>query len=384
MSEKYNFGQYFAISYINNEYTYNTDRKGAVTDNKPFDIKAVTKAVKEGIASVTAAQTMEELKAVKTKYAGAQSVMTVASKAIGSLLADQKKEVGKVMSTLRADFGRAFAEATERIKAVEEANMLSAETVDMTLPINRKPLGARHPIARIIEDFEDFFVSMGWQISAGPEVETEWFDFDALNFGPDHPARQMQDTFYVQGNQAKDAAGFVGSNMVLRTQTSSDQVRALIERGVPLYIASPGRVFRTDELDATHTPVFHQCEALAVDKHLTMADLKGVLDRLAVAMFGPDAKSRLRPSYFPFTEPSAELDLWFPDKKGGPGWIEWGGCGMVNPNVLKSAGLDPQVYTGFAFGVGLERTLLLRHDINDMHDLVEGDKRFSEQFVMGE
>ncbi|RFT34188.1 phenylalanine--tRNA ligase subunit alpha, partial [Bifidobacteriaceae bacterium NR017] len=236
--------------------TYNTDRKGAVTDNKPFDIKAVTKAVKEGIASVTAAQTMEELKAVKTKYAGAQSVMTVASKAIGSLPADQKKEVGKVMSTLRADFGRAFAEATERIKAVEEANMLSAETVDMTLPINRKPLGARHPIARIIEDFEDFFVSMGWQISAGPEVETEWFDFDALNFGPDHPARQMQDTFYVQGNQAKDAAGFVGSNMVLRTQTSSDQVRALIERGVPLYIASPGRVFRTDELDATHTPVF--------------------------------------------------------------------------------------------------------------------------------
>ena len=384
MSEKYNFGQYFAISYINNEYTYNTDRKGAVTDNKPFDIKAVSKAVKEGIASVTAAQTMEELKAVKTKYAGAQSVMTVASKAIGSLLADQKKEVGKVMSTLRADFGRAFAEATERIKAVEEANMLSAETVDMTLPINRKPLGARHPIARIIEDFEDFFVSMGWQISAGPEVETEWFDFDALNFGPDHPARQMQDTFYVQGNQAKDAAGFVGSNMVLRTQTSSDQVRALIERGVPLYIASPGRVFRTDELDATHTPVFHQCEALAVDKHLTMADLKGVLDRLAVAMFGPDAKSRLRPSYFPFTEPSAELDLWFPDKKGGPGWIEWGGCGMVNPNVLKSAGLDSQVYTGFAFGVGLERTLLLRHDINDMHDLVEGDKRFSEQFVMGE
>ncbi|WP_162720535.1 phenylalanine--tRNA ligase subunit alpha [Gardnerella leopoldii] len=355
-----------------------------MTDNKPFDIKAVTKAVKEGIASVTAAQTMEELKAVKTKYAGAQSVMTVASKAIGSLPADQKKEVGKVMSTLRADFGRAFAEATERIKAVEEANMLSAETVDMTLPINRKPLGARHPIARIIEDFEDFFVSMGWQISAGPEVETEWFDFDALNFGPDHPARQMQDTFYVQGNQAKDAAGFVGSNMVLRTQTSSDQVRALIECGVPLYIASPGRVFRTDELDATHTPVFHQCEALAVDKHLTMADLKGVLDRLAVAMFGPDAKSRLRPSYFPFTEPSAELDLWFPDKKGGPGWIEWGGCGMVNPNVLKSAGLDPEVYTGFAFGVGLERTLLLRHDINDMHDLVEGDKRFSEQFVMGE
>ena len=254
----------------------------------------------------------------------------------------------------------------------------------MTLPVNRKPLGARHPLAKLMEDVEDFFVSMGWQISSGPEVESEWYNFDALNFGPDHPARQMQDTFYVKGNQAKDAAGFVGSNMVVRTQTSSDQVRALIDRGVPLYIASPGRVFRTDELDATHTPVFHQCEALAVDKGLTMADLKGVLDKLAVAMFGPEAKTRLRPSYFPFTEPSAELDLWFPDKKGGPGWLEWGGCGMVNPNVLKSAGLDPNEYTGFAFGVGMERTLLLRSDINDMHDLVEGDVRFAEQFVMGE
>ena len=274
--------------------------------------------------------------------------------------------------------------AMQRLKEAAEKAALAAETVDMTLPVNRKPLGARHPLPKLMEDVEDFFISMGWQISDGPEVETEWYDFDALNFGPDHPARQMQDTFYVKGNQAKDAAGFVGSNMVLRTQTSSDQVRGLITRGVPLYIACPGRVFRTDELDATHTPVFHQVEALAVDKHLTMADLKGVLDKLAVAMFGPEAKTRLRPSYFPFTEPSAELDLWFPDKKGGAGWLEWGGCGMVNPNVLKSAGLDPEVYTGFAFGVGVERTLLLRHDINDMHDLVEGDVRFSEQFVMGE
>ena len=201
----------------------------------------------------------------------------------------------------------------------EEARALAAETVDMTLPVNRKPLGARHPLPKLMEDVEDFFISMGWQISDGPEVETEWYDFDALNFGPDHPARQMQDTFYVKGNQAKDAAGFVGSNMVLRTQTSSDQVRGLLTRGVPLYIACPGRVFRTDELDATHTPVFHQVEALAVDKHLTMADLKGVLDKLAVAMFGPEAKTRLRPSYFPFTEPSAELDLWFPDKAGSNG-----------------------------------------------------------------
>ena len=345
-----------------------------------FDADAVSKDIAEGIAAIQQASTMEELKAIKAKYAGANSAMTRASKAIGSLAKNEKKEAGKVMGKLRADFGRAYGTKEASVKAAQEAAELAAETVDMTLPIRRKPLGARHPLPKLMEDVEDFFVGMGWQISDGPEVETEWFDFDALNFGPDHPARQMQDTFYVKGNQSKDAAGFVGSNMVLRTQTSSDQVRGLISHGVPLYIACPGRVFRTDELDATHTPVFHQVEALAVDKNLTMADLKGVLDKLAVA----EAKSRLRPSYFPFTEPSAELDLWFPDKKGGPGWIEWGGCGMVNPNVLRSAGIDPDIYTGFAFGVGVERTLLLRHDINDMHDLVEGDVRFSEQFVMGE
>lgn len=346
-----------------------------------FDAQAVTETVTAGIAKIENASGSEELKAIKSEVIAA---LTQASKAIGSLPADRKKEAGKLMGGLRADFGRAFGAMEAQVKAREEAMALAAQTVDMTLPVRRRPLGARHPLARVMEDIEDFFTSMGWQVSEGPEVESEWYDFDALNFGPDHPARQMQDTFYVKGNQARDAAGFVGSNMVLRTQTSSDQVRALITRGVPLYIACPGRVYRTDELDATHTPVFHQVEGLAVDKHLTMANLKGVLDKLAVAMFGPEAKTRLRPSYFPFTEPSAELDLWFPDKKGGPGWLEWGGCGMVNPNVLKSAGLDPNVYTGFAFGMGIERTLLLRHDINDMHDLVEGDVRFSEQFVMGE
>ena len=294
-----------------------------------FDADQVTAEVAEGIEKIQNASNLEELKAIKTTYAGADSAMTKASKAIGSLPADQKKEAGKLMGKLRADFGRAYGPKEVELKEAAEKAALAAETVDMTLPVSRKPLGARHPLPKLMEDVEDFFISMGWQISSGPEIEAEWYNFDSLNFGPDHPARQMQDTFYVKGNQAKDAAGFVGSNMVVRTQTSSDQVRALLTRGVPLYIASPGRVFRTDELDATHTPVFHQCEALAVDKHLTMADLKGVLDKLAVAMFGPEAKTRLRPSYFPFTEPSAELDLWFPDKKGGPGWLEWGGCGMV-------------------------------------------------------
>jgi phenylalanyl-tRNA synthetase alpha chain len=349
-----------------------------------FDAEVVSADVADGISKIEKASDLQELKALRSQYAGADSAMTRASKAIGTLPKDQKKDAGKLMGELRANFGRAFSAKEQELSAAAQAQALAEESVDMTLPVNRHPLGARHPLSKLLEDVEDFFVSMGWQIAQGPEVEAEWYDFDALNFGPDHPARQMQDTFYIKGNQAKDAAGFVGSNMVMRTHTSPVQARSLLQRGVPLYVACPGRVFRTDELDATHTPVFHQCEAIAVDKHLTMADLKGVLDKLAVAMFGKGAKTRLRPSYFPFTEPSAEMDLWFPDKKGGPGWIEWGGCGMVNPNVLKSAGIDPDIYSGFAFGVGMERTLLLRHDINDMHDLVEGDVRFSEQFVMGE
>ena len=355
-----------------------------VSQDAVFDAQAVTDAVNAGVDEIAQASSSEELASIRTRYAGAQSVLTLAGRSLGSLPADRRKDAGKLVGRLKAEFGRALAARQADVSREEEERVLASQKVDMTLPVRRKPLGSRHPLAKLMEDVEDLFVPMGWQISQGPEVESEWHDFDALNFGPDHPARQMQDPFYVKGNQARDAAGFVGSNMVLRTQTSSDQVRALLTRGVPLYIACPGLVVRTDELDATHTPVFHQCEALAVDRNLTMADLKGVLDKLAVAMFGPEAKSRLRPSYFPFTEPSAELDLWFPDKKGGPGWIEWGGCGMVNPNVLKSAGLDPDKYTGFAFGVGMERTLLLRHDINDMHDLVEGDVRFSKQFVMGE
>ena len=349
-----------------------------------FEGQTLTAQVNEGIAKVKAAAGTQELKTLRTQYAGSGSALAAASKAIGALPVDRRKDAGRLVGRLKAEFGRAFGARQTVLVAQEEARKLAAQTVDMTLPVRRHPLGARHPLARLLEDVADFFVSMGWQIADGPEVEAEWYDFDALNFGPDHPARQMQDTFYVKGSQARDAAGFVGSNMVMRTHTSPVQARAMLQRGVPLYIACPGRVFRTDELDATHTPVFHQCEALAVDRHLTMADLKGVLDQLAVAMFGKGARTRLRPSYFPFTEPSAEMDLWFPDKKGGPGWIEWGGCGMVNPNVLRAAGVDPNVYSGFAFGVGMERTLLLRHDINDMHDLVEGDARFSEQFVMGE
>ncbi|MDA4895558.1 phenylalanine--tRNA ligase subunit alpha, partial [Streptomyces sp. MS2A] len=206
-----------------------------------------------------------------------------------------------------------------------------------------------------------------------PELEHEWFNFDALNFDEDHPARQEQDTFYV------DPAA---RHLVMRTHTSPVQVRSMLDREVPIYVLCPGRVYRTDEFDATHLPVFTQFEGLVVDKEITMAHLKGTLDHFARQLFGPEAKTRLRTNYFPFTEPSAELDLWHPTFKGGARWIEWGGCGMVNPNVLRAAGIDPEVYSGFAFGMGIERGLMFRSDVKDMRDMAEGDVRFSEQYGM--
>jgi phenylalanyl-tRNA synthetase alpha chain len=254
---------------------------------------------------------------------------------------------------------------------------LAGEGVDVTLPTARVTPGARHPLAMLQERIADVFTSIGWTIAEGPELETEWFNFDALNFNQDHPARQMQDTFFVDPP---------GSNLLLRTHTSPVQARVLLTRGVPVYVAVPGKVFRADELDATHTPVFHQVEGLAVDKGLTMAHLRGTLDHLAGAMFGADAVTRLRPSFFPFTEPSAEMDLKCficggADAAcrtcGGSGWIEWGGCGMVHPNVLIACGVDPADYSGFAFGMGIERTLMFRNGVSDMRDMVEGDIRFS-------
>ncbi|GAA4732727.1 phenylalanine--tRNA ligase subunit alpha [Isoptericola chiayiensis] len=336
----------------------------------PLDPAALDAAVDAALADVGSASDLDELKAVRIRHAGDRSPLALANRAIGALPGPDKAAAGKNVGPRRGRVNQALAARQSELEAERDARVLVEETVDVTLPVGRRPVGARHPIELIQERVADFFVGMGWEIADGPEVEAEWFNFDALNFGPDHPARQMQDTFYVDG----------GKNLVLRTHTSPVQARSLLERGVPLYIACPGKVFRTDALDATHTPVFHQVEGLAVDKGLTMANLVGTLDAFARAMFGPEARTRLRPSFFPFTEPSAEMDLWFPQKKGGAGWIEWGGCGMVHPNVLRAAGVDPEEYSGFAFGMGIERTLMLRHSIADMHDIVEGDVRFSTQF----
>ena len=348
----------------------------------PRDEAGIAAAVEAAKAAFAAAGTLEELKAARLAHSGDNAPITHANTLIRTLDKSEKPTAGKLMGGARKAIQAALAAETERLEAEAEARAMAEERVDVTEPTRRNPQGARHPLTVLMEDVADFFVSMGWDIAEGPEVEHEWFNFDALNFGPDHPARQMQDTFYVEGvEQAGNRESLEAQpNLVLRTHTSPVQSHTMLERGAPLYIACPGRVFRTDALDSTHTPVFHQVEGLAVDKHLTMAHLKGTLDHFARAMFGPEAKTRLRPSFFPFTEPSAEMDLWFPQKKGGAGWIEWGGCGMVNPEVLKNAGIDPDVYSGFAFGMGIERTLMLRHGIADMRDMVEGDVRFSLQF----
>jgi phenylalanyl-tRNA synthetase alpha chain len=285
----------------------------------------------------------------------------------------------------RSAVNEALARRTLTLEAESEARMLADEAVDVTLPYDREPRGARHPLTTIQERIGDVFVAMGWEVAEGPEVEADWLNFDALNLLPDHPARTTQDTFFLEPEDA---------GVVLRTHTSPVQVRSMLTRDLPIYVICPGRTYRTDELDATHTPVFHQVEGLAVDKGLTMADLKGTLDHFAAAMFGDGISTRFRPSYFPFTEPSCEVDLICfvcrgvePDVRScrtckGEGWIEWGGCGVVNPRVLIACGVDPDAYSGFAFGMGVERTLMFRHGVEDMRDMVEGDVRFTLAFGM--
>ncbi|QCB98237.1 phenylalanine--tRNA ligase subunit alpha [Arthrobacter sp. PAMC25564] len=345
---------------------------GAAIPN-PLDEAAITAAVDQAVAAIAAASTLDELKAVRLAHTGEKSALSLANREIGGLPKDQKAAAGKLMGSSRGRVNKALADRTAELEAENDARILVEETVDVTAAPRRRKAGARHPLSTLQDRVADIFVGMGWEIAEGPEVESEWFNFDALNFKPDHPAREMQDTFFVEPPEA---------HLLMRTHTSPVQVRSMLEREVPIYVLCPGKVFRTDELDATHTPVFHQFEGLAIDKKLSMADLRGTLEHFARQMFGDEAQIRLRPNYFPFTEPSAELDIWHPGAKGGPGWIEWGGCGMVNPNVLRAAGIDPDIYSGFAFGMGIERTLMFRNEVGDMRDMIEGDVRFSEHFGM--
>lgn len=328
-------------------------------------------AADAAVSAFESAQDLDDLAAARRDHLGDDAPIPAARRSLGSLPKDQRKDAGRMVNMARGRVEKSYAQAKEALERKRNEEVLKAERIDVTQPTTRAQNGAQHPITILSEQIADIFVGMGWEIADGPEIEAEYFNFDSLNFIPDHPARTLQDTFHVAPT---------GSKQVLRTHTSPVQMRTMLSRDVPIYIACPGRVFRTDELDATHTPVFHQVEGLAVDRGLTMAHLKGTLDHLAKTLFGPEAKTRIRPNYFPFTEPSAEVDVWFANKKGGAGWIEWGGCGMVNPNVLIAAGIDPDEYSGFAFGMGIERTLQFRNGLPDMRDMVEGDVRFTLPF----
>jgi phenylalanyl-tRNA synthetase alpha chain len=350
----------------------------------------------EALAAFEAAADLDALAQAKTAHAGGTSPLSLANREIGALPPQAKAEAGKRVGMARGQVNKALAARQTVLEAERDERVLVEEAVDVTLPYDRVPSGARHPLTTMMERVSDVFVGMGYEIAEGPEAEAEWFNFDALNFTPDHPARQMQDTFFVRGEGQQPGSREDESGIVLRTHTSPVQARTLLDREPPVYVVCPGRVYRTDELDATHTPVFHQIELLAVDEGLTMADLKGTLDHMVQALFGPDMKTRLRPNFFPFTEPSAEMDMVCyvcrgasvgnPERPcrtcGSEGWIELGGCGMVNPKVLVACGVDPEKYSGFAFGFGIERMLMFRHNVEDMRDMVEGDIRFTRPFGM--
>jgi phenylalanyl-tRNA synthetase alpha chain len=357
--------------------------------NDPYDPKQVAlldqAALDEAVAGAdkafAEAADLDALGALKPAHLGDRAPVSLARREIGALPPAAKSGAGKRVNEARAAIQARYDARAVELAAERERRVLAEETVDVTLPWDRRPRGARHPLTTLMERIGDLFVGMGYEIAEGPEVELEWYNFDALNIPPDSPVRGTMDTFFVAAAQSA-AQSAAGSGLVLRTHTSPVQARTMLTRPLPIYVICPGRTYRTDELDATHTPVFHQVEGLVVDRGITMAHLRGTLDHFSRAMFGPDARTRWRPHHFPFTEPSAEFDVWFPGHRDGPRWVEWGGCGMVNPRVLRACGIDPDEYSGFAFGMGIERTLMFRNGVSDMHDMVEGDARFSCAFGM--
>ncbi len=347
----------------------------------PLKADEVERMRDDAVSAIEGAADLDALKQVRHDHAGDRSPLALANREIGALPPQARKEAGQRVGQARGAVSKALAERQAVLEEEHEARILVDEAVDVTLPWDRTPAGARHPVTTLSERIADVFVAMGWEVAEGPVVEAEWLNFDALNLGPDHPARTMQDTFWMEPQE---------NGVVLRTHTSPVQARTMLTRTPPIYVVCPGRVFRTDEYDATHSPVFHQVEGLAIDEGITMAHLKGTLDHFATAMFGDGITTRFRPSYFPFTEPSAEVDLVCFVCRGvdsdacrtcrGEGWIEWGGCGVVNPRVLVACGVDPETYTGFAFGMGIDRTLMFRHGVEDLRDVFEGDVRFTTAF----
>lgn len=319
--------------------------------------------------------TPKDLEEFRIRVMGKKGSLTEVLRGMGSLPAEERPKVGQLVNQLRSELETVLAQRETEIQEAIKAQRLQEETLDVTMPGKQPAIGGLHPLNIVLEDMIDIFQSMGFDVVDGPEVETDEYCFEKLNLPKDHPARDMQDTFYIT------------ENLLLRTQTSAAQARIMEQRKPPIRIICPGRVYRADEVDATHSPVFHQVEGLVVDKGITMCDLKGVLEQFAHEIYGPETKVKFRPSFFPFTEPSVEVDVTCSECGGkgcrvckGSGWIEILGAGMVHPRVLAGCGIDPEEYSGFAFGIGLDRLTTTRYKISDIRLLFENDLRFLEQF----
>ncbi len=324
--------------------------------------------VVEAQRQAAAATTLEELSAVRTAVSGKRSPLVAARKALGDLDPEARREAGQALNAAKAAVDEILASRETELAVAARAEKLAAERLDLTEVTDQPANGHLHVITQTWQELEDVFVGMGYRVAEGPEIESEWYNFGALNFPLGHPARDMYDTLYVD-------YGEPGSTL-LRTHTSPVQARVMENQEPPIYVVAPGRCFRQDTADATHMPVFHQIEGLVVDRDATLGDLAGTIEAFTAAYFGPGFTSRLRPSYFPFTEPSAEFDIQRPDGN----WLELGGCGMVHPNVFKACGIDPEVWQGFAFGFGIDRLALIRFGIDDLRELWTNDIRFLEQF----
>jgi phenylalanyl-tRNA synthetase alpha chain len=352
-------------------------------DAGPLSPPSLDTDVTAAQAALAAAADLTELGAVRTAHVDGRSApLALARRELGALPREQRAEAGRRLNAAAAAVRDAHAARLAELTELRDARVLVEERVDVTTPVRRTNPGARHPLAGLSDRLVDVFVAMGYEVAEGPEVEHDWFNFEALNLDPDHPARSEHDTLYVEP---------AGSGRLLRTHTSPVQIRTLLSRPLPVYVVCPGRTYRNDTVDATHSPVFGQLECLAVDEGITMADLRGTLEVFAAALFGGGLSTRLRPHFFPFTEPSAELDVQCFNCRGEAanqpcrvcsdvGWIEAGGCGMVDPNVLRAAGVDATRYSGFAFGMGLERAAMMRHGVREIRDFVDGDIRFSLPF----
>lgn len=335
-------------------------------------LKEISAAAREAI---NGSSTKADLEALRVKYLGKKGEITSILKQMGSLSAEERPVIGQLANEVRSRIEALVAEKEKQLKSAERDLRLRAETLDVTMPGNKPELGHKHPLSIVLDEVKDIFLGMGFNVATGPEIEWDYYNFEALNIPKEHPARDTQDTFYIT------------ENMLLRTQTSSVQIRVMENQKPPIRVIAPGGVYRSDAVDATHSPFFHQIEGLVVDKGITMADLKGNLYEFAKRLYGEDTKIRLRPHHFPFTEPSCEIDVtcFRCGGKGcpfckGEGFVEILGAGMVHPQVLKNGGIDPEVYSGYAFGVGLERLTLFRFNIDDMRLLFENDVRFLNQF----